>query len=187
MQKTWFLIAACLFLFSCTGTYEQNMAKLDEQYGCDNPHKLLSKRKYKECIAKQRAGGESVFDLSDGLDGLLGKKGSGAMYQNSINPYLWNGSLEVTKIYPLKIADNQGGFIETEWIYDSNNSNQRCLIKIQIKSRELITTGVATSFLCEKKIGDVWSSDNIKYIKEEQQIELKILEVAGNLASISIQ
>ena len=57
----------------------------------------------------------------------------------------------------------------------------RCLIKIQILSRELITTGVSSNFLCENKTNDTWSSDNIDYIEEEKQITLKILEIAGKL------
>ena len=73
------------------------------------------------------------------------------MYLNSVNPYLWGASLEITSSYPLKIADNQGGYIETDWIYDLENLNQRCLIKIQISSNELISTGVATKFICETK------------------------------------
>ena len=34
----------------------------------------------------------------------------------SVNPYLWKHQLKLTKSYPLNIADNQGGFIETDWI-----------------------------------------------------------------------
>ena len=103
----------------------------------------------KECMAKQRAGGESMFDLMMTLIKLF-RNDSTVVYQNSVNPYLWNAGLEVTKTYPLKIADNQGGFIETEWIRDSSDMNQRCLIKIQITSQELITTGVKSSF-CVKQ------------------------------------
>ena len=175
-----------LFLYSCTGTHQQNMAKLDKQYGCDNPQKYLSKRKYRQCLAKQRAGGESLFDLTDDFGKLIGGKDSNVVYQNSVNPYLWNAGLEVTKTYPLKIADNQGGFIETEWIRDSSDMNQRCLIKIQITSQELITTGVKSSFLCETKQGGEWIADNVDYIKEEKQITLKILDIAGNLSQASL-
>ena len=185
MLKSFFVLVSFLFFYSCTGTHQQNTAKLDEQFGCDNPQKNLSKAKYRQCLAKQRAGGDSMFDLADGFDNLLGQGDANIIYQSSVNPFLWNAGLEVTKKYPLKIADNQGGFIETEWIYDSNNTNQRCLIKIQIKSQELITTGVSSSFLCERNNGDMWLADNIAYTQEENQITLKILEIAGNLAKAS--
>ena len=111
----------------------------------------MSGRKYKECIAKERAGGESLFDLTSDFNKLLGGDNNQVVYQNNINPQLWQASLEVTKKYPLKIADNQGGFIETDWIYDVNNTQQRCLIKIQVLSRDLITTGVAFLILSVKK------------------------------------
>ena len=76
-----------------------------------------------------------------------------------------------------------GGFIETDWIMDSNNSSQRCLIKIQISSKDLITTGVDTNFICENKSNNTWFSDEIEYLEEEKQITLKILEIAGRLAN----
>jgi len=161
------------------------MAKLDQTFGCKDPHKNLSKRKMRDCMAKQRAGGESLFDLNDDFNKLF-RQDSKVVYQNSVNPYLWNAGLEVTKTYPLKIADNQGGFIETEWIRDSNNMNQRCLIKIQITSQELVTTGVKSSFLCETNQGDEWITDNVEYIKEANQITLKILDIAGNLSKASL-
>ncbi len=185
MIKLVLVLVTFCFLYSCTGTHNQNIAKLDEQYGCDNPHKNLSKRKYRECLAKQRAGGESLFDLAGDINQLFDKKEASVVYQNSINPYLWNAGLEVTKKYPLKIADNQGGLIETDWIYDIKNLDQRCLIKIHIKSTELITTGIDTNFLCEKKNNDIWISDNIVYQNEEKQITLKVLEIAGRLAETS--
>ena len=181
MFKILSLLLTLIFIYSCSNNHQSNMANIDQTFGCKDPHKNLSKRKMRECMAKQRAGGESFFDLSDDFNKLIGKD-STVVYQNSVNPYLWNAGLEVTKTYPLKIADNQGGFIETEWILDSNNTNQMCLIKIQITSQELITTGVTSNFLCEIKQDDVWITDNIEYSQEEKKITLKILEIAGNLA-----
>ena len=54
-----------------------------------------------------------------------------------------------------------------------------CIIK------DLITTGVNSSFLCENKQDQVWISDKKDYIEEEKQITLKILEIAGNLSNTS--
>ena len=89
----------------------------------------------------------------------------------------------MTSPYPIKIADNQGGFIETDWITQSDNNSQRCLIKIRVLSTELITTGVNTKFLCENKNNDIWVSDDKEYFQEEKQITLKILDIAGKLAN----
>ena len=176
-----------LVIYGCTGTHQQNIERLDEVYGCDNPHKSMSQRKYKECIAKQRAGGESLFNLTEDFDKLLGNNNdTNIIYQNSVNSYLWNASLKVTKSYPLKIADNQGGYIETDWIYDPAFVDQRCLIKIQVLSKDLITTGIDTKFLCENKLDSIWVPDNKIYSEEEKQIALKILEIAGTQASTAL-
>ena len=175
------------FLSACSGNYEQNQKRLNELHGeCDNPTKILSREKYRECKAKEMGGGESFFDLGGDLNDLISNRDKSVVYQSAVNDYLWKASLEVTKNYPLKIADNQGGFIETDWIYERDNLNQRCLIKIHIKSRELITTGVSSNFLCEKKNGDSWSIENYNYVEEEKQITLKILEIAGELADKSL-
>ena len=187
MIRFFSLFLGLIFLYSCTGTYDANQKKLKELYGeCDNPvDKLkMNKQKYQRCKAKERAGGESLFGLEGDFGDILGGKDK-VVYQYSVNPFLWNASLEVTKSYPLKIADNQGGFIETDWITEPTQASQRCLIKIRVLSKELTTTGVDTNFLCENKINESWISDNVEYLEEEKQITLKILELAGNLANSS--
>ena len=181
------ILSLLLFLQACSGNYDKNVSKLDEIYGeCDNPanasrYKKGSKR-WENCKARERAQGEKLFDIRGEINDLIGGKNKNVVYQNSISPELWRGSLEVTKKYPLKIADNQGGYIETDWIYSSGIENQRCLIKIQVLSSELITTGVTSNFLCEKKTNDTWVSDNNEYLNEEKKIILKILEIAGSLS-----
>ena len=181
------LLLLIIFLQGCSGNYEKNMSRLDEIYGeCDNPansarYKYGSKR-WENCKARERAQGEEFFDIGGEINELLGNENNNVVVQNSVNPDLWRGSLDVTKKYPLKIADNQGGYIETDWIYTPGIEDQRCLIKIQVVSRELTTTGVSSSFLCENKKNDVWVSDNKSYPNEEKKIILKILEIAGNLS-----
>ncbi len=181
------ILSLLLFLHACSGNHERNVSKLDEIYGeCDNPanasrYKKGSKR-WESCKARERAQGEKLFDIRGEINDLIGGKNKNVVYQSNINPELWRGSLEVTKKYPLKIADNQGGYIETDWIYSPEIENQRCLIKIQVVSSELITTGVTSNFLCEKKTNDTWVSDNNEYLNEEKKIILKILEIAGGLS-----
>ena len=189
MPKHILLLILVFFLHACSGNHEQKMAELDEIYGeCDNPARNYKKgsKKYELCKDKERAGGESLFGFDGSLSDMISGKDDNIIYQSSVNPYLWNAALRVTQIYPLKIADNQGGFIETDWIYETSNPSQRCLIKIQVSSRELITTGVTSSFLCETKQGQVWVSDLKDYIEEEKQITLKILEIAGNLSNTTL-
>ena len=181
-------LSLVLFLQSCSGNYDRNMSKLDEIYGeCDNPanqsrYKYGSKR-WENCKARERSQGEKLFDIGGEINDLIKGDRQNVVFQSNVNPYLWGASLEVTKKYPLKIADNQGGYIETDWIYSPDFKNQRCLIKIQVLSTELITSGVSSSFLCEDKNNNTWISDNKNYPDEEKKIVLKILEIAGGLAS----
>ena len=187
MLRLFPLLLSIFVLQACSGDHQAKMAELDSVYGvCDNPARNYNKgsKKYELCKDKERAEGESLFGFDGSLSDIIsGNKGDNVIYQNDVNPYLWSAALEVTQRYPLKIADNQGGFIETDWIYETNSPSQRCLIKIQILSRELITTGVSTNFLCETKQDVVWVSDIKDYIEEEKQITLKILEIAGNMSN----
>ena len=183
MLKLACFFVCLIFVYGCTsGNHQANLERLDSYYGeCDNPQRVMSGRKYRECLAKERAGGESLFDLTGDFDKIFGGDNDTVIYQSSINPKLWQASLEVTKKYPLKIADNQGGYIETDWIFSLDDDQQRCLIKIQVLSKDLITTGVTTNFICETKKNGNWLPDGKEYTQESNQITLKILEVAGNL------
>ena len=188
-----------VFLQSCSkglfnGDVQKNLKAMDKIHGvCNNPYREYNKAQKKICEDKERAAGQ---------DGEIGEPlnisqmirdfrsgGSSTQYQvtsMSVNKNLWEASLIMLDQYPLNIVDSQGGFISTDWITEKENPNQRCLIKIHIKSPELITTGVSSNFLCEKKNGETWLIENYDYIEEEKQITLKILEIAGNLASKSL-
>ena len=186
MLKVFSLFIMVILLSSCSGSFEKNRAKLDEVYGeCNNPVRNLSERKYKECLAYQRGGGESLFDLKNSFGNAFGGGNNNVVYQYSVNPYLWQAALETTNVYSLKIADNNGGLVETDWIYDSS-SVDRCLIKIRILSQELVSTGVTTNFICETKINDNWIKKDQSYKEEENQITLKILNTASKLSQTQI-
>ena len=100
-----------------------------------------------------------------------------------INPFLWRAALDITSQYPLKIADNQGGYIETDWIVDENIEQKRCLMKIQLTSAELLSTSVNTNIVCQNKSSDSWVPDTDSYLEEEKQITLKILSDASILSN----
>ena len=174
------LILLVIFYGCSGGKFEEQQKKLDNIYGeCDNPNKNLTTRQYNLCKDKERAGGESFFDLGGKNLQDLVSSGGATVYQSSVNPYLWGAAIEITNSYSLKIADNQGGLIQTDWIYDETNPSKRCLIKIQILSQDLISTGVSTKLLCENKINDIWVSDKNDYSNDEKQLVLKILNLAS--------
>ena len=182
-----FIIIASLFLFNCSGTHERNLEKLDKIYGyCDNPHRNIKGTTYKVCKSKEQAKGpDGKVDKMENIDlqNLFGKFDRNSNAQNTVvnvNPFLWRSSLEVTKDYDLKFVDNAGGYIQTEWLYQPNNPNKRCMIKIQINSIELRSDSVETRFICEDQVNSIWASDNLNYISEEKQLTLKVLELAFN-------
>ena len=195
MLKRLALLITVFFLFSCskTGNLNKNLEELDKIYGkCDNPMRSAeynntnkNSRVYKTCKAKEMAGGKTLFELGDSFKETFGNNNgsNNIVYQNNVNPYLWRSALKTTENYPLKIADNTGGYIETDWIYDNSNSNNRCIIKIQITSNELISTGVSSIFVCQNKLKDNWVNDGINYIDQEKQLTIKILNQASLLSN----
>lgn len=185
--KIIFVLSFSVFFINCAGTLEQDLKKLDEIYGyCDNPQRNLRGSKYETCKAKERAvgpDGKADEKTAMSFDTIVEKIRGGPkqnVFSAPVNPSLWRGSLKALKPYDLKIADNQGGFIQTEWIYNSNEPDSRCIIKIQINSIELVSNGVDAVIQCQKKLGDIWQNDDIQYIAEEKKLILKILELANN-------
>ena len=190
MFRSFLCILGLVYLISCTGTYEENQKRLNELHGeCNNPSQPLTRTQKKRCMAKEMAEGESLFGIAEGnFSDIFGRSNEkNVIYQSPVNSYLWRASLEITSSYPLKIADSQGGYIETDWIIDKNNQTQRCIIKINIFSAELISTAVASRFICENKSNDLWVSDNNNYSEEEKQLTLKILKLGNDLANTAIQ
>ena len=200
MLKLLSLLVSLFILVSCgRGNHQKNLAELDEIYGkCDNPMRSneynnhnKNSRIYRACKAKEMSGGTSLFDLEDSFKdtfGIGGGNKSDVLVVNSVNPLLWRSSLDVTKDYPLKIADNQGGYIETDWIYGDGSlaDKNRCLIKIRVLSQDLISTGVQTNFICETKNNNNWANDEKDYFQQEKQITLSILERASELAQSNL-
>lgn len=183
-----------VLIISCQGTREQELKKLDKLWGyCDNPHREFTVLEYQTCKRKERSKQPSgknedmePFDLTGFIDKVRnGETGTGLVKAN-VNPYLWQGSIDVTSEYDLKIADATGGYIQTEWIYDESASNNRCMIKIQILSADFISTGVKSKFLCESKNQEIWKTDGREYLEEEKILTLKILEASQKYSSSAL-
>lgn len=185
-SKLVFIPLLAILTISCSNNLESQNKKLDEIYGyCDNPQRNIRGMKYTICKDKERAAGPSgvsdekkPFNISEMLDNF--GKGGQQMYsaQPMINKELWLGSLDVTSEFNLKIADSQGGIIQTEWIYDYN-INQRCALKLLITSKEIISTGVKTTLMCQQQDENKnWKNTNEDFSIQEKNITLKILEFA---------
>jgi len=188
------LIILSMLVASCQGTREQELKKLDKLWGyCDNPHRDFGPLEYETCKRKERAKQPSgknkdmeAFNITEFLDKVRnGENGTGLIKAN-VNPFLWQGSIDVTSEYNLKIADATGGYIQTEWIYDDIAPNNRCMIKIQILSADFISTGIKSKFLCENRNQEVWKSDGREYLEEEKIMTLKILEASQKYSSLAL-
>ncbi len=182
-------------LLSCQGTLQQEMEKMDKIYGyCDNPHRDLNEMDYEICKSKERARAPSnknenmePFNLTELIDKVRGEDfNTNGYVKTSVNPFLWQGSIDVTSVYDLKIADSNGGFIQTEWIFDKNALEKRCMIKIQIISADYVSTGIKTKFLCENKNQNTWQTDGKQYLEEEKMLTLRILEASQKYSNTSI-
>ena len=107
-----------------------------------------------------------------------------AVSYSAVNNSLWQGALKTFENHPIKNADFEGGYLETDWIYN-NPPGERCLIKARIKSVELVSTGVEVKLLCQSKIEDTWINQNKLFLDEEKQLTLKILENASEHKSLN--
>ena len=182
-------------LLSCQGTLQQEMEKMDEIYGyCDNPHRDLNEMDYEICKSKERARAPSnknenmePFNLTELIDKVRGEDlNTNGYVKTIVNPFLWQGSIDVTSTYDLKIADSNGGFIQTEWIFDKNALEKRCMIKIQVISADYVSTGIKTKFLCENKNQDTWQTDGKQYLEEEKMLTLRILEASQKYSNTAL-
>ena len=187
LKKIVLMVLISSILYGCSSKHQENVARLDEVHGvCDNPARILTKRQYEICKMKQRgsAGGElDIDDLSTSLGDLVSDQlGLGTTIvggSSFANRYLWQASLEVLSPFPIKIADNGGGYIETDWIIDYNqSSDKRCQIKVMVRSSELVSNGLKSTLNCQNFNGENWNADKQEYPNEEKNITLKILEVA---------
>lgn len=187
------ILISSLLIQSCgTGIgkdNKKNLAELDEIYGkCDNPLRTYRPLEYKICKDKERAAGPDgeigeAFNITEAFDNLNNPQTVAVADTNS---FLWDASLSVLGAYAIKISDFDGGYIETDWIKKSSSPNERCIIKTHITSRELVSNGINVKFVCEEKINGEWYTSEEKFIDQEKQLTLKILnEAASQLNSSS--
>ena len=112
------------------------------------------------------------------------KKSSGQT-QISINPYLWQASLEIlSSTMPLSSVDSNSGIIITDWYNLKSKNNERVKISVLINSMELRADGVKVSIFKQIKNANAWNSAKVnpKIIKN---LERKIIKQAGLLANAS--
>ena len=189
MRKLFSITFMLLGLYACNSgqSYQANLERLDKIYGkCDNPYRTYREVEYKICKDQEKAAGPDgeigePLDINELISGF-GKKSENIVVSADTNNFLWDASLKVLDGYSLKMIDFDGGFIETNWIMKEENIKQRCLIKVHITSRELISNGVSNKIICETKKNDEWLSSKQEFLDAEKNLTLKILSTARDLS-----
>ena len=112
-------------------------------------------------------------------------KNTSEQIQMSVNPYLWQASLEIlSSTMPLSSVDSNSGIIITDWYNLKSKNNERVKISVLINSIELRADGVRVSIFKQVKNANTWNTAEVnpKIIKS---LERKIIKQAGLLANAS--
>ena len=179
-----------LVIIGCTNANksEENLQELDKLYGyCDNPHRSITGKQYEICKAREDAAGpdgeigeqQSVQEIIASITGRSNEEN--VTYVSKINKHLWQGAMDKLSSYSIKLVDSEIGYIETDWIYNKSDVNSRCLVKVQIRSAELISTGVSSNIICEEQRNNNWYNDEKSYSAESKRLTLSILSRAQEL------
>ncbi len=171
------VLLTLLFLSSCSNIGEGYQEYMENVSCDDNPS--LNDNQKKVCKA-QVAGsvGTGQKSADDILSQYLPERKNNTGAGLTINKWLWQGSIETVREFPLKIADAFGGVIETEWVTDTKDPKKRCSIKILISSREFVANGMKANLICQKLDGSSWLLMENDFADENEKIENAILEKA---------
>jgi hypothetical protein len=184
MNKLYLVISLMLFMSGCGGI-GKNYQDVKEREMKTDPCKYERIRGGKAeeiCRARVAAGkagekkGGGLF--ANVLEELRGEIDTGNGQNIAVNKWLWNGSIETVKDFPLKIADAFGGVIETDWINNADMPDQRCAIKILIKTKDFISSGVSANMICQSFNGSSWTLNNKDLSEANREIENSILSLA---------
>ena len=105
--------------------------------------------------------------------------------QLSVNPYLWQASLDIlSSTMPLASVDSNSGIIISDWYNIKGKQNERIKISVLVNSQELRADGVKVSIFKQILRANSWSNANINP-KIITNIERKILQKAGVLSNTS--
>ena len=127
--------------------------------------------------------GRGVEFLNDLFRNSSGK--TSAPNQISVNPYLWQASLEIlSSTMPLSSVDSNSGIIITDWYNLKSKNNERVKISVLINSIELRADGIKVSIFKQIKNANTWNSSKVNP-NIIQSLERKIIKKAGLLANAS--
>ena len=139
---------------------------------------LYSKKRQAENRVINAKGGSVLSDIFK-----PSKRRGSSSATLTINPFLWNASLEIlSSTMPLASVDSNSGIIITDWYNLKSNNNERVKISVLVNSTELRADGVKVSVFKQIKNANTWNSTKVSpnIIKT---LERKIIKKAGLLAN----
>ena len=111
------------------------------------------------------------------------KKNKSFGNQLSINPHLWQASLDIlSSTMPLASVDSNSGIIISDWYNLKGKDNERIKISVLVSTQELRADGVKVSIFKQILKSNTWKNTNINP-KIVQKLERKIISKAGSLAN----
>ncbi|MAV82412.1 MAG: hypothetical protein CMI90_02980 [Pelagibacteraceae bacterium] len=180
MKPLLILLVLSVILTGCgTGkNYQEVKQKQIENDPCVYD-RIKGQKAEERCIARvnaKAAEGEGLFaTMIEDIKEDLGEGAGGSSY---VNKWLWNGSIETLGEFPLKIADAFGGVIETDWLIKDGVPDNRCAVKVLIKTKDLVSNGVEVNTICQKYNGTNWVLVNDDLSEANREIENSILSLA---------
>ena len=138
----------------------------------------------KQQMERELAKGRNGTFLSD-IFGNNSSKTSSRQIQISVNPHLWQASLEIlSSTMPLASVDSNSGIIITDWYNLKSKNNERVKISVLINTTELRADGVKVSIFKQIKNANTWDTAKVnpKIIKN---LERKIIRQASLLENAS--
>ena len=169
-KKLCFIIFTVLILQSCSSiTTKTEQQDLDDVIYMPG-EKMLRKQ-------PERKQGRFLNEL------FSNKAGNKATSQLSINPFLWQASLDVlSSTMPLASVDSNSGIIISDWYNVKNKSNERVKISVLVSTQELRADGIKVSIFKQILKSNTWNNTKVDPVIT-QKIERKILKRAGSLAN----
>jgi len=180
MNKLIFLFLLSLYLGGCgIGGVGEGYQEAQERTLKNDPCRYeFGDKAKRRCEARIRGkvgtGDGTLMSMFDNEDNS--KNNSSNNY--TVNRWLWSGTIKTLEDFPLKIADAFGGIIETDWLGNPATPNNRCAVKIIIKSKEFVSNGVSAHMMCQKRSDSDWVLDDRDFSKENREIENAILNFA---------
>ena len=128
------------------------------------------------------AGGKSL--LGD-IFGKSKQSNNAREIQISVNPYLWQASLEIlSSTMPLASVDSNSGIIITDWYSLKKKNNERVKITVLVNSIDLRADGVKVSIFKQIKNANTWNDAKVNP-NIVANLERKIIRQASLLANAS--